>query len=268
MTGAGSISIVVGGREIGYSECGDSLYHSANYITSAVNKLVTYPDYYASCTDPTADPVTVTIYAPDSLGADQNGVSLNPTLTGSLSLVSSSIGLTGGVSPVETYVEWSENSAVYPNDNLKYWGTKNLDWQIFNDATWEDGYAHSWYDFEFNNDWLGGYEIHSIIPGDYLKITTGNTTFPFPVGVTFSSTSTTLQGVADQLNNSDDSHISNFWYRPIPSDTGSLSPLSPPVNVSISTSTVTGSTLPAPPSALGGSALLVVSFGYTGPTGP
>lgn len=268
ITGAGSISIEVGGREIGYSECGDSLYHTANYITSAVNKLVTYPDYHASCTDPTEDPVTVTIYATDSLGAEQNGVSLNPTLTGSLSLVSASAGLTGGVSPLETYVEWSENSSEYPNDNLKYWGTKNLDWQIFNEATWEEGYAHSWYDFEFNNDWLGGYEIHSIIPGDYLKISTGNTTFPFPTGITFSNSATTLQDVADELNNSLDSHLTNFWYRPIPSDVGSLSTLNPPINVSIATIGVSGSTAPAPPSAIGGSSLLIPGFGYTGPTGP
>jgi len=268
ITGAGSISIEVGGREIGSSECGDSLYHTANYITSAVNKLVTYPDYYASCTDPTEDPVTVTIYATDSLGADQNGVSLNSTLTGSLSLVSSSAGLTGGVSPLETYVEWSENSSEYPNDNLKYWGTKNLDWQIFNEATWEEGYAHSWYDFEFNNDWLGGYEIHSIIPGDYLKISTGNTTFPFPTGITFSNNATTLQDVADELNNSLDSHLTNFWYRPIPSDVGSLSTLNPPINVSIATIGVSGSTAPAPSSAIGGSPLLIPGFGYTGPTGP
>jgi hypothetical protein len=175
--------------------------------------------------------------------------------------VSSSTGLTGGVSPVETYVEWSENSSTYPNDNLKYWGTKNLDWQIFNDATWEDGYAHSWYDFEFNNDWLGGYEIHSILPGDYLKVTTGNTTFPFPTGITFSSGATTLQDVADELNN-------NFWYRPIPSDAGSLSTLNPPINVSVATVGVSGSTASVPPSAIGGSSLLIPGFGYTGPTGP
>ena len=268
MTGAGSITIEIDGRVIGTSECGDSLYHTANYITSSVNKLVTYPDYYASCTEPTADPVTVTIYAPDNLGADQNGISMNVSLTGSLSLVSASTGLTGGVSPVETYVEWSENSSEYPNENLKYWGTKNLDWQIFNDTTWEDGYSHSWYDFEFNNDWLGGYEIHSIRPGDYLKITTGNTTFPFPVGVTFSSTATTLQEVADQLNNSTDSHITNFWYRPIPSDTGSLSTLNPPINLSVASIGVSGSTAAIPPSAIGGSSLLIPGFGYTGPTGP
>ena len=270
MTGVGSITIEVGGRVIGTAECGDSLYHSANYITSAVNTLVTYPDYYASCTDPSADPVTVTIYAPDDLGSDQNGVSLNATLAGSLSLVSSDTGLTGGVSPVETYVEWSENNPVYPNENLKYWGTKNLDWQIFNDATWEDGYAHSWYDYEFNNDWLGGYEIHSILPGDYLKISTGNTTFPFPVGVTFTSNtaSITIQEVADQLNNSDEPHINNFWYRPMPSDVGSLSTLNPPINVNVISVGVSGSTAAIPPSSIGGSALLIPGFGYTGPTGP
>jgi hypothetical protein len=77
-----------------------------------------------------------------------------------------------------------------------------------------------------------------------------------------------LQDVADELNNSGESHINNFWYRPIPSDAGSLSTLNPPINVSVATVGVSGSTAAIPPSAIGGSSLLIPGFGYTGPTGP
>ena len=266
ITGAGLITVYVNNREIGSADAGDTLYHTANAITSSINSLVTYPDYFASCLNPTTNPVSILIYAPDELGADQNGIGLSATVTGTLVLNSISATLENGVSPSESYVYWSENYDTYPNDNLRFWGTKNLDWQIFNEATWEDGYAHSWYDFEFNNDWLGGYELHSILPGDNVKVSTGNTTYPFPVGVTLSSSSAaiTIQEVADQLNNSDEPHITNFYYRPIPSETGGLSTISGPINLDLVNAGVPVSSYPPPPSLIGGSAVLIPGFGYTG----
>ena len=265
-TGAGSITVYVGGREIGTAETGDTLYNSANAITSAINSLRTYPDYFASCLNPSANPVKVLISAPDDLGADQNGVTLSATLTGSLSLIAYDTGLTGGVSPADSYVYWSENDANQPNENLKYWGTKRLTWEIFTDNNWENGYAHSWYDFEFNNDWLGGYELHTILPGDYVKISTANSTYPFPVGVTFSNgvSGLTLQEVADQLNNSNEPHITNFYYRPMPSDAGGLGATASPINLAITNNFLINSTFQPPPSLNGGSQLLIAQFGYTG----
>jgi hypothetical protein len=268
ITGAGLIKVYVNNREIGSADAGDTLYHTANAITSSINSLRTYPDYFASCLNPSTDPVSIIIYAPDELGSDQNGVSLSADISGTLSINFISSTLENGVSPSETYVYWSENSEIYPNDNLRFWGTKNLDWQIFNEASWNDGYAHSWYDFEFNNDWLGGYELHTILPGDHVKVSTGNSTYPFPVGVTLtgSGSSITIQDVADQLNNSDETHITNFYYRPIPSDTGSLSTITGPINLDLTNASVPVSTYPAPPSLIGGSNVLIPNFGYTGGT--
>ena len=266
--GAGSITIYAGGRLIGTSETGDTLYNTANEITSAINSFRTYPDYFASCLNPAADPVTVTISAPNELGADQNGVLLGSTLTGSLVSVSVDTTLANGVSPANTYVYWSENDPNQPNANLKYWGTKRLNWEVFNDTTWENGYAHSWYDFEFNNDWLGGYELHTLVPGDHVKISTANSTYPYPVGVTFASglSGLTIQEAADQLNNSNEPHITNFYYRPMPSDVGGLSTTSGAINISAGNHLLYNGPFAPPPSLIGGSQLLIPGFGYTGGT--
>jgi hypothetical protein len=264
VTGAGSISVYVGGRLIGSSESGDSLYRSVNAITSSINSLRTYPDYFASCTSPGEDPVTLVISAPDELGADQNGVQLTYEVSGSLSVTSSSSGLTGGVSPVESYVYWTESSSDLPNANLKYWGTKKLNWDIFTDNGWDDGYAHTWFDYEFNNDWLGGYELHNITPGDFIKISTGNEFFPYPIGMTVQPglSALTIGELADQLNNSVDPNIQNFYYRPIPNESGDLPLNTPPINISINNSVVPNSNSAVPPSSIGSSGLLVAAFTY------
>jgi hypothetical protein len=264
-TGAGNIKVYVNGSEVGSAETGDSLYLTANAIVSSVNKLRTYPDYFAYCQDPSADPVTIVISAPDDLGAEQNGVSLDCQVSGSLSLTSISPSLTGGTSPEETYVYWSESSENLPNDNLKYWGTKRLNWNVFDGNTWDDGYAHTWYDFDFNNDWLGGFEIHNVQPGDQIKLSTGNEFTPFPVGITIQpgSSGLTVQEVADQLNLASDPNVTNFYYRPIPNESGGLSIDSPPINLNVVNSFVPSSPFASPPSQLGGSGLFQASFTYS-----
>lgn len=262
---SGTIKVYVGGRLIGSAESGDILYSTVNSIVSSINSLRTYPDYFASCTSPNSDPVTLLISAPSNLGDQQNGVTLSYEVTGSISVISSSPGLTGGQGATSSYVFWSENSDFYPNSNLKYWGTKNLNWDILTDNTWDDAYAHSWFDFEFNNDWLGGYELHNLVPGDFVKISTGNEFFPFPVGVTVQPgvSSLTIQELADQLNNASDPNITNFYYRPIPNESGDLPVDSPPVNLEIQNNPVIPSSLVAPASQLGGSGLLTASFTYS-----
>ena len=267
--GGGSLSIYVNNRLIGYSETGDSLYNTVNSITSSVNSLRTYPDYFASCENPQSDPVTITIYAPSELGADQNGVELRVEESGSVDLLSVSSSLTGGINPIDYYVYWEEEMENYPNPNLKYWGTKRLNWQIFNESTWDDGYAHSWYDYEFNNDWLGGYELHSLLRFDSLSVSTGNETYPFPETLVFygvtgpSNSQITLSSAAEQLNNGD-SHITNFYYRVIPDDAGSLLTTTGPINVDIDNIGLVNGPYYPPPSLIGGSGLLLPEFGYTG----
>jgi hypothetical protein len=267
--GSGSMSVYVNNRLIGYSETGDTLYNTANEITSAINSLRTYPDYFASCENPQADPVVITIYAPSELGADQNGVPLRVEESGSANVISFSASLTGGINPSNYYVYWDEDREDYPNPNLKYWGTKRLSWQIFNDSTWDDGYAHSWYDYEFNNDWLGGYELHSVIANDTLKVSTGNTTYPFPQTLTFagdlSQNQLSLAGAAAQLNAAD-SHITNFYYRVIPDDAGSLLTIGGPININMGNIILSNGPYYPPPSLIGGSELLLAKFDYQGGT--
>jgi len=267
--GGGSLSIYVNNRLIGYSQTGDSLYNTANEITSSVNSLRTYPDYFASCENPQADPVTITIYAPSELGADQNGIELRAEESGSIDLLSITPALTGGVNPIDYYVYWEEEMENYPNPNLKYWGTKRLNWEIFNESTWDDGYAHSWYDYEFNNDWLGGYELHSLLRFDNLSISTGNETYPFPETLVFYGVTgpfnnqLTLSSAAEQLNNGDP-NITNFYYRVIPDDAGSLLTTTGPINVDIANIGLVNGPHYPPPSLIGGSGLLLAEFGYTG----
>jgi len=239
----GNISVSINGSVIGYAESGDSLYLTSNAIVSSINSLKTYPDYFASCTSPSSNPSEIIIYAPDELGDQQNGVSMGVTVDGSISLISSSTQLDYGVSPSETYVYWQESDKTYPNENLKYWGTKNLVWNIFNETSWDNLYSHSWFDFEFNNDWLGGYEIHSVRPGDNITVSPSDRVSPIPIGVTLGTgiSGLTVQEVADQMNSAEDPYITNFYYRPIPTESGNLPIDSPPINLDIDSFTISNS---------------------------
>jgi uncharacterized protein (TIGR02145 family) len=264
----GSISVSVENRVIGSAPAGDTLHATINSLVSSINGLRTYPDYFASCIDPTAIPATVKISAPTDLGADQNGIAVSVSTSGSLSVSSYDTGLTGGANVVSRYDYWPEYSLNFPNQNLRYWGTKRLNWETFETSTWDNGYAHGWYDFEYNNDWLGGYELHNISAGDKVLLSTANDSSPFPVGVTIQPgvSGLTLQELADQLNSSADRYVTNFYYRPIPNESGPLSTNTPPVNLSVSNFSVPNSIFPSPTSVPGGSPLLSVSFGVSGGT--
>jgi len=76
------------------------------------------------------------------------------------------------------------------------------------------------------------------------------------------SPSLTVGELANQLNNSADPNIQNFYYRPIPNESGGLPLDTPPINVSINNSEVPNSASAIPPSSLGGSGLLLAGFTY------
>jgi hypothetical protein len=219
VTGEGTLKVYSNGVLIGQCTAGDSLYKSTNSIVASVNLTKTYPDYYASCPFPENDPNWIEIQAPAETGSSFNGYPLTFDVTGSFGIVDYSATLAGGSGSYFNYSFWNETSADLPNANLKYWGTKKINWDVFQESQWEDGYAHSWEDYSFNQDWLGGFQIHTAYDGDHLMVTTASDTYPFPVGVTFSaavSGSLTLQEVADQLNSSSDSSITNFYYEIMP----------------------------------------------------
>ena len=256
VTGTGFVSVQVGSTVIGSSLAYQSLYQTTNSLVSSINNLTTYPDYFATCLDPTTDPTTIIISAPDELGSTQNGVQMIVTTSGLLSTSSYDPTLQNGQSPLETYEYWSESSEKYPNENLKFWGTKRLNWDIFYSNSWEDGYAHSWFDFEFNNDWLGGFELHNLTPGDLISISSGLLTPPdtnnfntleYSNGF-YGITGSTIQQISNELNGNSNSNIGNYDYRPIPNESGALSSDSPPINVGIENFSPSVSPYPAPPS--------------------
>ena len=77
------------------------------------------------------------------------------------------------------------------------------------------------------------------------------------------ASSLTIGELADQLNNSSDPNIQNFYYRPIPNESGNLPLDTPPINVTINNSNVSVSASSAPPSIIGGSGLLIAGFTYS-----
>ncbi len=267
VTGGGSISVSVNGRVIGATASGSNLQSTANSIIQEINSVFTQPDYFAQTFAPEANPVTINLVADTSTGNIGNGDIITVLLSGSLNLVSADPQLTGGVTGSNQYVYWDPSTGSLPVSNLKYFGTKNLNWETFTGSSWDNAYAHGWDDFEYESGWLGGFEIHTAKPGDNVKVSTGNETFPFPTGVTFdpsggtgSTAYLTLGSAASQLNSSADSHITNFYYRVIPSTATTTLTTSGPSSVSIFPFAATGGTGATPASVPGAPPPLVVSF--------
>jgi len=251
VTGSGSISVSINNRVVGATSSGSNLQATVNSIVQEINSVVTQPDYFAQTFEPNAIPASVNITADTSTGNIGNGDILNVTVTGSLQVVSTDPVLSGGSTGSSSYVDWSPLTGGFPVESLKYYGTKNLTWDTFNESIWDEAYAHGWYDFEYQNGWLGGFEIHSMGIGDNVKVSTGNETFPFPVGVTFSGTgSLTLSEITTQLNDSQDPHISNFYYRVMPSEMGNEPSISGPTQTQFTSFPAYIVSLPVPPTVL------------------
>lgn len=274
VTGSGSISVSVDGRVIGATSAGANLQSTVNSIIQEINSVVTQPDYFAQTTGPNSNPAVINIVTDPNSGSIGNGFSLLVSATGSVDIVSSDFTLSGGVAGGTSYVSWDDNNPNFPNQNLQYFGTKFLNWSTFDISSWDETYAHSWEDFEYSQGWLGGFEIHTTKVGDNIKVSTGNETFPFPVGVTIGASGgitgpsayINLGSAARQLNDSTEPHISNFYYRVIPENTTALLTTTGPLDTTFASFPApTGPGVP-PYTVPGGSPPLVVSF--TIATGP
>lgn len=251
VTGGGSISVSINNRVVGATASGSNLQATVNSIVQEINSVVTQPDYFAQTFAPNATPASVNITADTSTGNIGNGDPLSVFVTGSLQVVSADPVLSGGSTGSSSYVDWSPLTGGFPVESLKYYGTKNLTWDTFDGSIWDEAYAHGWYDFEYQTGWLGGFEIHSMGIGDNVKISTGNETFPFPVGVTFTgSGSLTLTEVADQLNAAEDPHITNFYYRVMPASAGGESTIVGPTQTQFTSFPVITISASTPPTVL------------------
>jgi len=274
VTGGGGIDILVNGRSIGATSAGESLQSTVNSIVEVINAVYTQPDYIAGVTAPNSIPATINITANTESGNIGNGDLLTAVVTGSLEIVSIDPALSGGATAYSEYISWNENYGGFPDENLRYWGYLTLNWDTLPTSTWDQAYAHGWYDFEYDNGWLGGFEIHSVKVGDNIKVSTGNETFPFPTGVTFSATGgvtgptgyITLAGAAGELNSSTEPHISNFYYQVIPYGSDDLLTTNGPVQTSFAFVGATSGPFVIPPTVPGAAPELIVSFTYA--TGP
>ncbi len=274
VTGGGQIDLLVNGRSIGATSAGASLQSTVNSIVKVVNSVYTQPDYFAGSTGPNLIPATLNILANTDSGNVGNGDVLTAVVTGSLEVISSSPSLSGGGTSGDQYISWNENYGSFPDENLRYWGYKNLNWDSIPTSTWDQAYAHGWYDFEYENGWLGGFEIHSIKVGDNIKVSTGNETYPFPVGVTFAATGgvtgptgyITLSSAASELNSSTEPHISNFYYQVYPYGSGDLLTTAQPAETEFTFFGATAGEYASPPTVPGAPPPLIVSFIYA--TGP
>lgn len=219
-----TLEVYVDGRLIGSCTSGETLYQTTNSIVASINSLRTSPDYYASCPDASVSPTYIEIKAPDSTGSTYNGVSLTVGVTGYVNLAGITPSLSGGTGSFPVYEFWNETSDYYPDPNLKLWGTKKLNWDAF-DTIWKDGYAHSWEDYSFNNEWLGGFELHTACDGDHILVSLASDTYPLPIGVTFDASTggkLTFSEAVSQLNNSSDEFVTNFYYSVSPAGFESL----------------------------------------------
>lgn len=215
VTGGGTIEISIDSREIAKINIDSEIEATTSLLIAEINKTYTIPDYIASTDIENPESGKITISSKDKL---LNGIKFEVITTGSAKIVSSDGQLSGGIKPFEEYIEWEETDKYLPNENLKWWGTKRFSWEEINkDLTWDDFYAHSWDDFEYNNDWLGGFSIYGAKEGDHIKVSPSTEILPFPIGVTLTGTNLTLGDVTKQLNESLDMNITNFDYRVYPS---------------------------------------------------
>lgn len=272
-TGGGQIEVYINDRIIGATSSGSNLQSTVNGIITEINRVYTQPDYFAQSFQPDNIPATVNIVADVESGNIGNGDKLRVNLSGSLSLVSSDPNLGGGITGGTAYVSWDPANGDLPVENLKYFGTKFLNWETFTDSSWNEAYAHSWADFGYESGWLGGYEIHSIKPGDHIELSMGADNYPLPTGVTFvkdggtgSTSYLTLGSASSQLNSSDDINITNFYYRTIPTGATAYLTTSGPIDPAFYDAPVSGGTAPSPATMPGAPPPLVVSFTYA--TGP
>lgn len=216
ITGGGEIKIYINNKKILELETKENLKSTSHSIVSSINKIYTSPDYIASLNLIDQYSGEIKISASDA-GITMNGLPIKIETTGSIKLIYSDSYLSGGTNEEIKFVEWNENDKNFPVEKLKYWGTSDkIKWDYLDsEIIWDDFYSQSWNNFEYNNDYLGGYEIFNIKHGDKIKIISFEDKEVQPF--IFNEDSTKLSLVANQLNNSDNKEINNFHYRVFPS---------------------------------------------------
>ena len=153
---------------------------------------------------------SVTIQAPDDKGELWNNKVLQISVTGSLVTSVSSTLFSGGKNLKKEYVPF--DFSTIPNGEMKYWGTKNISWDTFEDFDFENVYAHTWDMYDYHNDWLGGFDLYSLQYGDRIRISENSDGIFMSESDSPSNNYLDLSEASDQLNNSTDANIKRFDY--------------------------------------------------------
>jgi hypothetical protein len=210
--GVGNIKVIADSVIIADCDFQGDLNSTCSLIYSSINSSPINPKYRViSLTDSILPGYkSFILQAPNNSGIFWNNKSLVIQTTGSLIVNSASTTFNGGLNEREEYLPYDFNTL--PNSVMKYWGTKRLSWDTFEDFEFQKAYAHTWDMYDYHNDWLGGFDLYSLQYNDRVRITENSD------GIVFSETSSPpnnyldLNEASTQLNNSTDPNIRRFDY--------------------------------------------------------
>jgi hypothetical protein len=169
--GEGSIQVIADSTVIADCIFQGDLNSTCSLIYSTINSPLTNPKYKIINLIDSIVPgfKTFTIQAPNDTGNTWNGKLLTLQTTGSIIATPNSTLFTGGLNQREEFLNYDFNTL--PNSIMKYWGTKRLAWDTFEDFEFQKAYAHTWDMYDYHNDWLGGFDLYSLQYGDKVRIT-------------------------------------------------------------------------------------------------
>ena len=210
--GAGNIKVIADAIVIANCNFQGDLNSTCSLIYTTINTSSINPKYKVINLIDSVVPgyKTFTLQAPNDSGVIWNGKSLVLQVTGSIITTPTVTSFTGGLNQREEYLTYDFNTL--PNSIMKYWGTKRLAWDTFEDFEFQKAYAHTWDMYDYHNDWLGGFDLYSLQYGDRVKVTDASN------GIVFGETDSPINSyldlseAADQLNDSIDDNIKRFDY--------------------------------------------------------
>lgn len=210
--GSGSVKVTIDGAEFANCVFQGDLESTVSLVYSTINSSPLFPKSKVITLVDSIVPgnKTFTIQAPNNTGSTWNGKTILIQTTGS---IFSSVGtstFSGGVNETSAYVPYDFN--YLPNPAIKYWGSKRICWDTFEDFEFAKAYAHSWDMFDYHNDWLGGFNLYSLQYGDRVRVTDKTPGIVFQEDSSPSNSYLGLYEAAKQLNESTDENISRFNY--------------------------------------------------------
>ena len=210
--GQGTIIITADGLPIANTTYSGTINSTAGVIYSQINNSVVSPKYkIINLVDSiTPNQKVITLQAPNNSGSLWNGKIVTIQTTGSLYSVSSSSVFTGGVNETEQYLPYDFN--YLPKPEMRYWGTKKLSWDTFEDFEFSKAYAHTWDMYDYHNDWLGGFDLYGVQYNDRVRVTSETNGLVFTEYSSPMNSYLGLDEAVDQLNDSIDPNIKRFSY--------------------------------------------------------